>query len=300
MNNSNENLNEDSKEKLKDEFADQPEVLLDKENGSNDVMEIQDEIQEEIQEEIQDEIQEEIQDEIQEEIQDETQEEIQDETQEEINNNKPKMENLDLINETIVENLESEEVEKANLEQQLRDFHRNLIEASLYAAGRPLNIEEISNKLELPKKEVEELINEVAFEYLERSTALIIAQIGDRYQMQIRSEYTEKVSKFAKGGAIAERYLRTLTIIALKQPILKSTVIKLRGTGAYEHVKYLLDNGFINAVKKGRSQELTTTDKYADMFGLPKDKTELKRAMVTQLGISDDGNTMQSSEDEEK
>ena len=174
-----------------------------------------------------------------------------------------------------------------SLKEQLREFHKNLIEASLYAAGRPLNIEELSNKLEFPKKEVEVLVNEVAFDYLDRSTALVIAQIGDRYQMQIKPEYTEKVAKFAKGGAIAERYLRTLTIIALKQPILKSTVIKHRGTGAYEHVKYLIDNGFINADKKGRSHELTTTEKYADMFGLPKDKRLLKQAMITQLGIED-------------
>jgi len=198
-----------------------------------------------------------------------------------------------------IETDESEIVEVESVERQMREVHKNLVEASLYAAGRPLTIEEISNKLEFPKKEVEELINEVAFEYFERSTALVIAQIGDRYQMQIRPEYTEKVSKFAKGGAIAERYLRTLTIIALKQPILKSTVIKIRGTGAYEHVKYLLDNGFIDAMKKGRSHELSTTDKYADMFGLPKDKTELKRAMVTQLGIRDNGNPMPSSESEE-
>ncbi|MFX0008391.1 MAG: SMC-Scp complex subunit ScpB, partial [Candidatus Hermodarchaeota archaeon] len=182
---------------------------------------------------------------------------------------------------------ETEVLDEDSLKNQLRTFHRNLIEASLYAAGSPLTIEEISTKLELPKKEVEELVNDVAFDYLERNTSLVIAQIGDRFQMQIRPEYTEKVSKFAKGGAIAERYLRTLTVIALKQPVLKSLIIKLRGTGAYEHVKYLLDNGFINAVKKGRSHELTTTDKYADMFGLPKDKTELKRAMITQLGIEE-------------
>ncbi len=206
----------------------------------------------------------------------------------------------EIIEESIeIETYESEKVEVESVEKQMRGVHKNLVEASLYAAGRPLNIEEISNKLEFPKKEVEELINEVAFEYLDRSTALVIAQIGDRYQMQIRPEYTEKVSKFAKGGAIAERYLRSLTIIALKQPILKSTVIKLRGTGAYEHVKYLLDNGFIDATKKGRTHELCTTDKYADMFGLPKDKTELKRAMITQLGIRDSGNPMPSSESEE-
>ena len=194
--------------------------------------------------------------------------------------------------------IEVQELDEELLKKQLREFHRNLIEASLYAAGRPLTIEELSTKLELPKKEVEELTNEVAFDYLDRSTALIIAQIGDRYQMQIRPEYTEKVSKFAKGGAIAERYLRTLTVIALKQPILKSTVIKLRGTGAYEHVKYLLDNGFINAIKKGRSQELTTTDKYADMFGLPKNISQLKKAMVTQLGVEEEGKSEQLGEKE--
>ena len=190
-------------------------------------------------------------------------------------------------------------LDEESLKRQIRMFHRNLIEAALYAAGRPLDIEEISTKLELPKKEVESLVNEVAFDYLERNTALVIAQIGDRYQMQIRPEYTEKVSKFAKGGAIAERYLRTLTIIALKQPILKSMVIKIRGTGAYEHVKYLIDNGFISAIKKGRTHELTTTDKYADMFGLPKDKTQLKRAMVTQLGIEEVPSSKSQVETEE-
>jgi segregation and condensation protein B len=292
MNNSNENIEENPEEKLKNEFKDQSEARIKKQNGSNNTMEVQGDSKEKLQDEHID--QPEVLPEHENSINGvmETQEEFQDITNE-INIQQPKIADIDIENETVVENLESVELEKENLEQQLRDFHRNLIEASLYAAGRPLTIEEISNKLEIPKREVEELVNEVAFEYLERSAALIIAQIGEKYQMQIRPEYTEKVSKFAKGGAIAERYLRTLTIIALKQPILKSMVIKIRGTGAYEHVKYLLDNGFVDAVKKGRSQELTTTDKYADMFGLPKDKTELKRAMVTQLGIRDDGNQIE-------
>ncbi|MHA2179806.1 MAG: SMC-Scp complex subunit ScpB [Promethearchaeota archaeon] len=266
MNNSNENVKKDLTEDLKDEFKENLEGLLEKVNDSDEAIETQDEVES---------------------------------SPKEISIEGVEVENLDQKNEITKENLESEISEKELIERQLSDFHKNLVEASLYAAGRPLTIEEISNKLELPKKEVEKFINEVAFEYLERSTSLIIAQIGDRYQMQIRPEYTEKVSRFAKGGAIAERYLRTLTIIALKQPLLKSTVVKIRGTGAYEHVKYLLDNGFIDAVKKGRSQELTTTDKYADMFGLPKDKTELKRAMVTQLGISDKGDQVQSNEDED-
>ncbi len=187
-----------------------------------------------------------------------------------------------------VESQIPQELTKEELELQLKVLRRNLIEGALYAGGRPLDVEELSTKLEIPKKEVEELVRVVAFDYLEREGALIVAQIGEKYQMQLRPELTETVSKFAKGGAIAERYLRTLTVIALKQPILKSTVVKLRGSGAYEHVKYLLDNDLISAVKKGRSAELTTTDKYADMFGLPKNKEELKRMMISQLGVGED------------
>jgi len=187
-------------------------------------------------------------------------------------------------------------LDEKSLELETRAFHRNLIEAALYAAGGRLTIEELSNKLEFPKKEVEILVNKLAFDYLERPTALVINQVGEAYQMGLRPEYVEKVSKFAKGGAIAERYLRTLTVIALKQPILKSMVIKLRGTGAYEHVKYLLDNQFINAVKKGRSHELTTTEKYADMFGLPRDIRQMKSVMITQLGLDEGGQIEPSGE----
>ena len=194
------------------------------------------------------------------------------------------------------ETLKSTDIDEKALVLDEKALRRNFIEAALYAAGGPLTIEELSNKLEFPKKEVEILVNELAFDYLERTTSLIIAQVGDRYQMQIRPEYTERVSKFAKGGAIAEKYLRTLTIIALKQPILKSMVIKLRGSGAYEHVKYLLDNQFIDAVKKGRSQELTTTDKYAEMFGLPKDKRLMKEVMIKQLGLEEGGTPVEPEE----
>jgi len=177
------------------------------------------------------------------------------------------------------------ELSKEDLEAEIKVINRNLIEAALYASGKPLDVEELSTKLEIPKKEVETLIQELAFDYIDRPTALIINQVGEKYQMALRTEYVERVAKFSGGGGIAERYLRTLTVIALKQPILKSLVIKLRGTGAYEHIKYLIDNEFISAVKKGRSDELTTTDKYSEMFGLPKNKEELKKAMIEQLGI---------------
>jgi segregation and condensation protein B len=82
--------------------------------------------------------------------------------------------------------------------------------------------------------------------------------------------------------------MRTLTVIALKQPILKSLLIKLRGSGAYEHVKFLTDRGLVRSEKKGRSDEVTTTDAFADMFGLSRDVTKLKLQLKTQLGVKEE------------
>ncbi|MBN1213947.1 MAG: SMC-Scp complex subunit ScpB [Candidatus Lokiarchaeota archaeon] len=185
---------------------------------------------------------------------------------------------------------EEKKTTKDPSEEEIHDIYRNLVEGALYAAGKSLSIEEISTKLNLSKIEIEDLLNELLEIYHNRSSAITIIKLGDKYQMQIKTEYAEKISQFAQGGAISEKYLRTLTIIALKQPILKSLVIKIRGTGAYEHIKFLEENGFIVSGKKGRSAELITTDKYAEMFGLPKDKQEMKKVMIEQLGIEKKSN----------
>jgi segregation and condensation protein B len=182
----------------------------------------------------------------------------------------------------------SKDTEKeANIDIDIEVYQRNLIEGALYASGEPLTVEELYTRLDISKSDVQKYMDELVEEYNKRTTALTIINIGDKYQMQIKSEYTDPISQFAEGGGMAEKYLRTLTIIALKQPILKSTLVKIRGSGAYEHVQYLEDNGFINSVKKGRTSELTTTEKYAETFSLPKNVEEMKKEMISQLGIED-------------
>ncbi|MFX1258464.1 MAG: hypothetical protein ACFFAN_11430, partial [Promethearchaeota archaeon] len=76
-------------------------------------------------------------------------------------NNKENVNSAILKRQMLIKKENSNESKKAkenSLENQLSDLHRNQIEASLYVAGRPLSIEELSTKLEIPKKEVEKLI----------------------------------------------------------------------------------------------------------------------------------------------
>ena len=162
---------------------------------------------------------------------------------------------------------------------------KNIIEAILFVSGRPLGSDEISVKIEINKKQVEELIKELAFEYQERNTSIEIVQIGDKFSMQIKPKYNEHIKKFASGGLIPEAIMRTLTIIALKQPLSKSILVKLRGSGAYQHIKFLLDRGLINEYKKGKSSIVETTPEFSDMFGLPRDKQKLKEQLKDILKI---------------
>jgi segregation and condensation protein B len=183
--------------------------------------------------------------------------------------------------------------------EEIDEFSRrkNIIEGALFVAGRPISLEELNIKTEIRKKDLEKSLEELMLDYLMRATSLEIVQIQDKFSLQIKPEYTPNVKKFATGGLIPDRHLKTLTIIALKQPILKSKLIKIRGSGAYEHVKFLLDRGFISAMKKGRSYELMTTENFSDTFGLSRDVSTLKKQMVNQLGINDSSNNDSPNEE---
>jgi segregation and condensation protein B len=177
---------------------------------------------------------------------------------------------------------------EATRESQKVDEHtrlKNVVEAALFVAGRPLSMEELNTKTNIGKRDLETCLNELMMDYLERPTALEIIQIQDKFSLQIKPEYTSHAKKFTTGGLIPDAILKTLTIVALKQPLLKSTLIKIRGAGAYDHVKFLLDRGFVKSQKKGRSDELMTTEQFADTFGLARDINTLKKQLIAQLGI---------------
>jgi segregation and condensation protein B len=67
-----------------------------------------------------------------------------------------------------------------------------------------------------------------------------------------------------------------LVFIALKQPIIQSELVAQRGTHSYDHIRDLVDKKFVDAVPEGRSKLLTTTQLFADYFGLDNDRVKLK------------------------
>jgi segregation and condensation protein B len=157
------------------------------------------------------------------------------------------------------------------------------VEAALYVAGRPLDLNELCSVLGTrSKKKTKRFTTILISEYSARNTALEILELKDeRYVLQLKADFAPLVKKFVNRPLLSSGPLKTLSYIAYRQPISQKRVIVVRGQHAYGHIKLLKDMGLVVAERSGRSMTLRTTDYFADYFGLTHDiavmKKELKR-----------------------
>ena len=99
------------------------------------------------------------------------------------------------------------------------------------------------------------------------------------YILQVKQDYMDIVEQLCP-VELKPSVLKTLTIIALKEPIRQSYLKELR-SNAYEHVQELLKMGLISRHrdKNGRSFNLKTTPKFAEYFKLKGDAKTLAKIM---------------------
>ena len=152
------------------------------------------------------------------------------------------------------------------------------IEAIIYIKGRPLSIEEIfaclqQRDLETTKmspsdrEQIEDGLIELMNDYAHRDSALEIVETEAGYSLQLKSEY-EYLLRELVPAELGKGALRTLAAVALKNPILQTELIDLRGSSAYQQVAELVQLGFIRKREQadGRSYWLEVTNKFHQYF----------------------------------
>ncbi len=161
-----------------------------------------------------------------------------------------------------------------------------VLEAALYVAGRPLDINEMCSVLTTrSKRKAEQLLESLKLEYSQRNTAMEILKLkDDRYVMQVKAEFTPIVKRLVNRPLLSSGPLKTLSYIAYRQPITSKRVIEVRGQHAYGHVKLLKEMGLVATERSGRSIVLKTTDYFADYFGLTQDTISMKRDLKRIFG----------------
>jgi segregation and condensation protein B len=169
-------------------------------------------------------------------------------------------------------------------------MHRclRLLEAALYVAGRPLDLNELCSVLSTrSKKKTKKFTKALIKEYSARNTALEILELkNDRYVLQLKADFTPLVKKLVNRPLLSSGPLKTLSYIAYRQPISQKRVIEVRGQHAYGHVKLLRDMRLVAAERAGRSMTLRTTDYFADYFGLTHDTATMKRELKRIFGAA--------------
>ena len=156
---------------------------------------------------------------------------------------------------------------------------KSKVEAVLFITARALEVKEVAEILGEEEEVVEEALLELMFDYSSREGAL---EIDDEngYILQVKLEHMDIVEKLCP-VELKPPVLKTLTIIALKEPIRQADLKDLRGSTAYEHVAELLEKGLISRHKdkNGRSFNLKTTDKFAEYFKLKGDAKTLSKIL---------------------
>ena len=175
---------------------------------------------------------------------------------------------------------------------------KSKIEAVLFTTARAFESKEIAEFLGEEVDKVEEALVELIFDYASRDGAL---EIDDEngYILQVKEEHMDIVEKLCP-AEMKPAVLKTLTVIALKEPIRQSYLKDLRGANAYDHVKELVDMGMISKTKdkNGRSFNLRTTPKFEEYFKIKGDKKALARVLKIDEGVKDDTSS-QTTETEE-
>lgn len=156
-----------------------------------------------------------------------------------------------------------------------------LIEAALYVSGRPLDLKKLGSVSGLrSKKTLTKLLKRLRENYTRRETALEIVELeNERYVMQLKPEYTNKVRKLTLRPLLTPGPLKTLSYIAFKQPVLQSQVVAVRGKHAYSHLRELERMGLIQRKKKGRERIVVTTEFFSDYFSLSRKLPKLKEQL---------------------
>jgi len=161
------------------------------------------------------------------------------------------------------------------------------IEVALYASGRPLSLEEISKVSKIvSRRRLNEIMRELVARINSTFVAIELKEIeGPMYSLQLKPIYNSIAKKFATKPLLSTGTLRTLSYIVYLQPVSAHELVQRRGSQAYSHLKELEEVSFLKYERRGRSRVFTTTDSFADYFGLSRDRDLQRKQVVKQKGL---------------
>jgi segregation and condensation protein B len=143
------------------------------------------------------------------------------------------------------------------------------LEAALFVSGRFLRLKELVSLTDINPILLRRLLEDLSDKY--KGSGIEIVKKENMWKMDVSSDFGFMVNRLATGSSeFTKAEQETLAIVAYKQPIKQSVLIKIRGNKAYDHVKNFVSLGLVNKKRVGHTSELTLKDEFYDYFSLEK------------------------------
>jgi len=159
------------------------------------------------------------------------------------------------------------------------------LESALYSAGRPLTIEELIKAAGTESRQKTMSVLESIIKKMKNTfKAIEIVALPDgSYVFQLKPEYSASVRKYASKPLLSRATQKTLSYIALEQPISSKQLLEVRGSGVYGQLKELRQLNFIEHQSVGRLRIYSTTKKFQKYFGIEGDVNTLKQKLFKKI-----------------
>lgn len=152
-----------------------------------------------------------------------------------------------------------------------------LLEAALFITDKPISLEKLSKIIKLPVSQLKLILSELEEELAKDEHGIYLAKTPEGYELRIKPEYRDDVIELAPFSDLSDGMMRTLAIVAAKQPIKQSTIVRLQGNKVYGYIVQLEKKGLIKTEKFGRTKLVRTTEDFERYFG--KSSEEIKKAL---------------------
>lgn len=154
--------------------------------------------------------------------------------------------------------------------------YKAVIEGVLFLTGdEGCGIKELASILELPVKDVEELLQEMMTQFEnDEQKGLMIVYLGGKYKLATKVEYKPYFEKMVSQveASLSNAALETLAIIAYNQPVTRTTIEEIRGVSSDAMVRKLQAKALIKEVGRedtpGKPILYGVSEEFMDAFNL--------------------------------
>ena len=162
---------------------------------------------------------------------------------------------------------------------------KNILESLIFVSKDPLSIQQMRKVLpDMDTKELRQALDNLAEEYEKNKRGFYLREVAGGYQFRSRPEYRQWISALIKPSPVrlSKAALETLTIIAYRQPIIRSDIEYIRGVDSGGILRLLMEKKLIRALGRkdipGRPLIYATTKQFLALFDLKdlKDLPSLK------------------------